>query len=111
MQNRKQFVNIEVNWANKGVKARVKRNTRRLEQAELQQNLDQDISAFKKATKKIEIKLVKDESKNLGTLLNFTMPLSIIIQNKIYLKILILKLIKKIVLVCLVQMDLENLLF
>ena len=57
LQNRKQFVNIEVNWANKGVKARVKRNTRRLEQArELQQNLEQDVSAFKKATKKIEIK-------------------------------------------------------
>ena len=41
-----------MNWANKGVKARVKRNTRRLEQArELQQNLDQDISAFKRQQK------------------------------------------------------------
>ena len=72
LQNRKQFVNIEVNWANKGVKARVKRNTRRLEQArELQQNLDQDISAFKKATKKIEIKVVKDESKNFRHVAEF----------------------------------------
>ncbi len=72
LQNRKQFVNIEVNWANKGVKARVKRNTRRLEQArELQQNLDQDISAFKKATKKIEIKLVKDETKNFRHVAEF----------------------------------------
>jgi ABC transport system ATP-binding/permease protein len=72
LQNRKQFVNIEVNWANKGVKARVKRNTRRLEQArELQQNLDQDISAFKKATKKIEVKLVKDESKNFRHVAEF----------------------------------------
>ena len=72
LQNRKQFVNIEVNWANKGVKARVKRNTRRLEQArELQQNLDQDISAFKKATKKIEIKLVKDETKNFRYVAEF----------------------------------------
>ena len=72
LQNRKQFVNIEVNWANKGVKARVKRNTRRLEQArELQQNLDQDISAFKKATKKIEIKLVKDETKNFKLVAEF----------------------------------------
>ena len=72
LQNRKQFVNIEVNWANKGVKARVKRNTRRLEQArELQQNLDQDISAFKKATKKIEIKAVKDESKNFRHVAEF----------------------------------------
>ena len=72
LQNRKQFVNIEVNWANKGVKARVKRNTRRLEQArELQQNLDKDISAFKKATKKIEVKLVKDESKNFRHVAEF----------------------------------------
>jgi ATP-binding cassette subfamily F protein uup len=56
LQNRKQFVNLEVNWANKGVKARVKRNTRRLEQAkELKDNLDKDISEFKKATRKIEI--------------------------------------------------------
>jgi ATP-binding cassette subfamily F protein uup len=72
LQNRKQFVNIEVNWANKGVKARVKRNTRRLEQArELQQNLEQDISAFKKATKKIEVKLVKDETKNFRHVAEF----------------------------------------
>ena len=72
LQNRKQYVNIEVNWANKGVKARVKRNTRRLEQArELQQNLDQDISAFKKATKKIEIKLVKDDTKNFRHVAEF----------------------------------------
>ena len=72
LQNRKQYVNIEVNWANKGVKARVKRNTRRLEQArELQQNLDQDISAFKKATKKIEIKLLKDETKNFRHVAEF----------------------------------------
>ena len=72
LQNRKQFVNIEVNWANKGVKARVKRNTRRLEQArELQQNLDQDISASKKATKKIEIKLVKDDTKNFRHVAEF----------------------------------------
>jgi ATP-binding cassette subfamily F protein uup len=72
LQNRKQFVNIEVNWANKGVKARVKRNTRRLEQArELQQNLEQDISAFKKATKKIELKLVKDETKNFRHVAEF----------------------------------------
>ena len=61
LQNRKQFVNLEVNWANKGVKARVKRNTRRLEQAkELKDNLDKDISEFKKATRKIEINQIYD---------------------------------------------------
>lgn len=72
LQNRKQFVNIEVNWANKGVKARVKRNTRRLEQArDLQDNLESDISAFKKATRKIDIKLVKDDTKNFRHVAEF----------------------------------------
>ena len=72
LQNRKQFVNIEVNWANKGVKARVKRNTRRLDQArELKDNLDKDISGFKQATKKIDIKLVKDETLNFKHVAEF----------------------------------------
>ena len=72
LQNRKQFVNIEVNWANKGVKARVKRNTRRLEQArELQQNLEKDLSAFKQATKKISITSIKDENKNFRHVAEF----------------------------------------
>ena len=54
-----------MNWANKGVKARVKRNTRRLEQAkDLKENLDKDISEFKKATKKIEINQIYENSKN-----------------------------------------------
>ena len=72
LQNRKQSVNIEVNWANKGVKARVKRNIRRLDQArELKDNLDKDISAFKQATKKIDIKLVKDETQNFKHVAEF----------------------------------------
>ena len=72
LQNRKQSVNIEVNWANKGVKARVKRNIRRLDQArELKDILDKDISAFKQATKKIDIKLVKDENQNFKHVAEF----------------------------------------
>ncbi len=72
IQNRKQFVNIEVNWANKGVKARVKRNTRRLEQAkELKDNLDKDISEFKKATRKIEINQIYENSKNFKHVAEF----------------------------------------
>ena len=72
LQNRKQFVNLEVNWANKGVKARVKRNTRRLEQAkELKDNLDKDISEFKKATKKIEINQIFENSKNFKHVAEF----------------------------------------
>ncbi len=72
LQNRKQFVNLEVNWANKGVKARVKRNTRRLEQAkELKDNLDKDISKFKKATRKIEINQIYENSKNFKHVAEF----------------------------------------
>ena len=72
LQNRKQFVNLEVNWANKGVKARVKRNTRRLEQAkELKDNLDRDISEFKKATRKIEINQIFENSKNFKHVAEF----------------------------------------
>ena len=72
LQNRKQFVNLEFNWANKGVKARVKRNTRRLEQAkELKDNLDKDISEFKKATRKIEINQIYENSKNFKHVAEF----------------------------------------
>ncbi len=72
LQNRKQFVNLEVNWANKGVKARVKRNTRRLEQAkELKDNLDKDISEFKKSTRKIEINQIYENSKNFKNVAEF----------------------------------------
>ena len=72
LQNRKQFVNLEVNWANKGVKARVKRNTRRLEQAkELKNNLDKDISEFKKATRKIAITQIFENSKNFKHVAEF----------------------------------------
>ncbi len=72
LQNRKQFVNLEVNWANKGVKARVKRNTRRLDQAkELKDNLDKDISEFKKATRKIEINQIFENSKNFKHVAEF----------------------------------------
>ena len=72
LQNRKQHVNIEVSWANKGVKARVKRNTRRLEQAkELKENLERDISSYVQATKKIDFKLVKDETKNFRHVAEF----------------------------------------
>ena len=72
LQNRKQFVNLEVNWANKGVKARVKRNTRRLEQAkELKDNLDKDISEFKKAIRKIEVNQIYENSKNFKHVAEF----------------------------------------
>lgn len=72
LQNRKQYVNLEVSWANKGVKARVKRNTRRLDQArELKDNLERDISAFRQSTRKIDLKLVKDETQNFRHVAEF----------------------------------------
>ena len=72
LQNRRQYVNIEVNWANKGVKARVKRNSRRLEQArELKENLEKDVSSYIQATKKIDFKLVRDETKNFRHVAEF----------------------------------------
>ena len=43
LRNRKQFVNIETEWASRGVKARVKRNIKRVQRAkELKQQLEND---------------------------------------------------------------------
>ncbi len=57
LKNRKQSVGLEVAWASRGVKARVKRNVRRLAQVkEMREQLKRDESAFKKATQKIELK-------------------------------------------------------
>ena len=56
LKNRKQFVNIEVEWANKGVKARVKRNVKRLERAkELKDQLEKDGSSYRKAIQTVKI--------------------------------------------------------
>ena len=56
LKNRKQFVNIEVEWANKGVKARVKRNVKRLERAkELKDQLEKDESSYRKAIQTVKI--------------------------------------------------------
>ncbi len=56
LKNRKQFVSIEVEWANKGVKARVKRNVKRLERAkELKDQLEKDESSYRKAIQTVKI--------------------------------------------------------
>lgn len=61
LKNRKQSVGIEVAWASRGVKARVKRNVRRLEKVrEMREQLKADLSSYRKATKKIEIKPLKN---------------------------------------------------
>jgi len=67
LRNRKQFVNIEVEWANKGVKARVKRNVKRVERAkQLKEQLEKDESSYRKAissVKNLKLKPASDNSK------------------------------------------------
>ncbi|MDA9749117.1 ATP-binding cassette domain-containing protein, partial [Pelagibacteraceae bacterium] len=67
LRNRKQFVNLELEWANKGVKARVKRNEKRLKRAkELKIQLEKDEASYRSAIKLLKPKIAKksiDESK------------------------------------------------
>ncbi len=61
LHNRTKLVNQEVAWANKGVKARRKRNVRRVEQMKMMRDkLQADQSAYRKATSKISIEPIKD---------------------------------------------------
>ena len=67
LRNRKQFVNIELEWANKGVKARVKRNEKRLRRAkELKIQLENDEASYRSAIKSLKPQIAKksvDQSK------------------------------------------------
>jgi len=57
LKNRKQSVGMEVAWASRGVKARVKRNVRRLALVkEMREKLKADEASFRRATQKIELK-------------------------------------------------------
>ncbi len=61
LQKRKQIVALEVEWASRGVKARVKRNVRRLGRVrEMRDQLKADESAYRRATKKITYEPIKD---------------------------------------------------
>jgi len=65
LRNRKQFVNLEVEWAQRGVKARVKRNVKRLERAkQLKDQLEKDESSYRKAIKSIKPIVFKPSSDN-----------------------------------------------
>ena len=65
LRNRKQIVGLEMEWANRGVKARVKRNVRRLALVkEMRDKLKADESSFRKATKKIELQPIQDIEKS-----------------------------------------------
>ena len=63
LKNRKQFVNIEVEWASRGVKARVKRNMKRLERAKkLKEQLEKDESSYRKAISLVKSRVLKPGS-------------------------------------------------
>ena len=60
LKNRKQFVNLELEWANKGVKARVKRNEKRLKRAkELKFQLEKDEASYRSAIKSLKPQIAK----------------------------------------------------
>lgn len=62
LENRASRVAIEMNWAQRGVKARVKRNVRRLNQAfEANEKLDNDIRSYKRATRVMDQPVVEFE--------------------------------------------------
>ncbi|HBR69297.1 MAG TPA: ABC transporter family protein, partial [Rhodospirillaceae bacterium] len=61
LKNRKAAVAIEVEWASRGVKARRKRNMRRVEQMRIMRDqLKVDEAAYRRATAKIDVKAPKD---------------------------------------------------
>ncbi len=65
LRNRKQFVNIEVEWANRGVKARVKRNIKRVERAkQLKDQLEKDESSYRRAVASVKIQQLNPGSDN-----------------------------------------------
>lgn len=65
LHNRKQIVGQEVEWASRGVKARRKRNVRRLALVrEMRDQLKADESAYRKATRKIKMEPIGDMDKS-----------------------------------------------
>ncbi len=74
LRNRKQSLSVDIEWASKGVKARVKRNVRRLEQIKLmQKKLEDDESSYKRAISKIKVNpniKFKDHAKSISEFFN-----------------------------------------
>ena len=61
LARRKQILAQEAEWASRGVKARVKRNIRRVNKVkEMRDKLKKDESSFRHTTKKIHIQRIKD---------------------------------------------------
>ncbi len=74
LRNRKQSLSVDIEWASKGVKARVKRNVRRLEQIKLmQKKLENDESSYRRAISKIKVNSnikFKDHAKSISEFFN-----------------------------------------
>ncbi len=73
LHNREKKVEQELEWANRGVKARVKRNVRRVAQArEEKAKLEADKAAFRRATRKIELGTpdMEDSSARIAEFIN-----------------------------------------
>ena len=70
LRNRKQSLSVDIEWASRGVKARVKRNVRRLEQIKLmQKKLEEDESSYRRAISKIKVNSnikFKDHAKSIS---------------------------------------------
>ncbi len=61
LRNRKQSIAVDVEWASRGVKARVKRNIRRLEKVkEMRKRLEEDERSFRRATSRVVFKPLKE---------------------------------------------------
>ena len=82
LKNRKQFVSIEVEWANRGVKARVKRNVKRMERAkQLKIQLEKDESSYRKAVASVKMQTLKPGSDNSKFIAEFN-KVSITYENQ-----------------------------
>ena len=82
LKNRKQFVSIEVEWANRGVKARVKRNVKRMERAkQLKIQLEKDESSYRKAVASVKMQALKPGSDNSKFIAEFN-KVSITYENQ-----------------------------
>lgn len=67
LHNRAKKVELEMEWANRGVKARVKRNVRRVALArQAQSDLERDQKSFRKATAKIKMPPPEAEESSLN---------------------------------------------
>ena len=89
LRNRKQSLSVDIEWASKGVKARVKRNVRRLEQIKLmQKKLEEDESSYRRAISKIKVNSnikFKDHAKSISEFFNVSKSFK---TNSVEIKIL-----------------------